>query len=250
MKTGCDRKWCPGLFPSKAVGRLHDGRLSPLLNTLMKTPLLVLGASALVLLGSPAAARAQGSAGSIQQDVVMEIDRLGDGSLTIAFRLSASQWTVWKQQYGDRPDVLWRDLRQQFAASQLTGFSLEKNDVERTAVAKLTISGGTKRRSDGAQEIELPKEMRKISDSGREWIFSGVEQADAGSPMLTQTIRVRLPPEAVDVRLNQPGTAFQALVYQVPEPGTGRGLLFAGLGALVGGLALGAAGFLPGRGGR
>jgi hypothetical protein len=167
--------------------------------------------------------------------------------MTITFRLSASQWTIWKQQYGDRPDVLWRDLKQQFAALALGSFSLEKNEVERTATAKIAVRGGTQLRSDGGQEIEIPKEMKKISDSGREWIFTSVSQEGYGAPILTTTIRVRLPAEAANIRFNQPGTAFQALVYDIPQKGGGGGMLYAGIGALVVGLVLGVVGFLPGK---
>ena len=56
-----------------------------------------------------------------------------------------------------------------------------------------------------------------------------------------------LPAEARNARLSQPGTAFQALVYEIPEAGRRKGVLYVGVGALVIGLVLGAAGFLPGK---
>jgi hypothetical protein len=215
----------------------------------MKTIPSALGlmAFAVALLSTTPALRA--ASDTVQQDIVMEIDRLGDGAITLTFRLSASQWTIWKQQYGDRPDVLWRDLRQQFATMSLGTFSLEKNDLERSATAKLTMRGGTKLRRDGSQEIEIPKEMNKVSDNGGEWIFNSVIQEGYGSPILTQTIRLRLPAEAVNVRLNQPGTAFQSLVYEIPPVGQGKGMLFGGIGALVVGMVLGVVAFIPGKGG-
>lgn len=213
------------------------------MKTILPAPGLM--AFALALVTATPALRA--ASDTIQQDIVMDIDRLGDGAVTLTFRLSASQWTTWKQQYGDRPDVLWRDLRQQFATMSLGTFSLEKNDVDRAATAKFTMRGGTKLRRDGSQEIEIPKEMNKVSDNGGEWIFNSVVQEGYGSPILTQTIRLRLPAEAVNVRLNQPGTAFQSLVYEIPDVGQGKGMLFGGIGALVVGLVLGVVGFLPGR---
>jgi hypothetical protein len=185
-------------------------------------------------------------ADTLQTETSIVVDKLGDGQLTVTFHLSASQWTIWKQQYGDRPDVLWRDLKQQFANMALGDFDLKKNDIERTATARISLRGGTRLRSDGAREIEVPKDMKKISDSGREWIFNAVSQENQYAPILNQTIRVTLPAEATNVRLNQPGTAFQALVYEIPEAGgSGRMLLVGGTGALIIGLGLGVAGFLP-----
>lgn len=188
------------------------------------------------------------AADTLQTDTSIIVDRLGDGQLTMTFHLSASQWTVWKQQYGDRPDVLWRDLKQQFANMALVDFDLKKNDIERSATAQISLRGGTRLRSDGAREIEVPKDMKKISDNGREWIFNAVSQENQYAPILNQTIRLTLPPEATNVRLNQPGTAFQTLVYEIPETGSGgKMMLVGGIGALVIGLALGVAGFLTGK---
>jgi hypothetical protein len=202
----------------------------------------------LVAAGCCVAATAVRAADTRQVDTSIVVDKLGDGQLTVTFHLSASQWTGWKQQYGDRPDMLWRDMKQQFANMALGEFDLKKDDVGRSATVKISFRGGPGLRSDGAREIEVPKEMKKISQTGQDWIFNAVSQENSYSPIIDQTIRINLPPEARNAHLDQPGTAFQALVYEIPEASSrGKGLLFGGLGLLVIGLALGAAGFLKGR---
>jgi len=197
----------------------------------------------LVAAGFCAAIASVRAADTMQIAKSFVLDKLGDGQVTVTFHLSASQWTVWKQQYGDRPDVLWRDMKQELANMALGGFDLKKDDIERSATMKISFRGGPGLRSDGAREIEVPKDMKKISESGREWIFNAVSQANSYAPIINQTIRVTLPAEARNARLNQPGTAFQALVYEIPEAGRGKGMLYVGMGALVIGLALGVAGF-------
>ena len=187
------------------------------------------------------------AADTMQIEKSFVLDKLGDGQVTVTFHLSASQWTVWKQQYGDRPDVLWRDMKQELANMALGEFDLKKDDVERSATMKISFRGGPSLRSDGAREIEVPKEMKKISESGQEWIFNAVSQENSYAPILNQTIRVTLPPEARNARLNQPGTAFQTLVYEIPEASRGKGMLYVGILVLVIGLVLGVAGFLPGK---
>jgi hypothetical protein len=187
------------------------------------------------------------AADTMQVDKSFVLDKHGDGQLTVTFQLSASQWTVWKQQYGDRPDVLWRDMKQQLANMELGDFDLKKDEIARTATMRISFRGGPRLRSDGGSEIGVPKDMKKISESGREWIFNAVSQANSYTPIVNQTIHVTLPAEARNARLNQPGTVFQALVYEIPAAGRGKGTVYVGIGALVIGLVLGVAGFLPGK---
>ena len=188
------------------------------------------------------------AAETMQFDRTFVLDKRGDGQVTDTVHFSAKRWAIWKQQYGDRPDMLWRDKKQELASMALVDFDLKKNEIERTATMKISFRGGPRMRSDGASEIGVPKDMKKISDSGREWIFSAVAQDNSYDPtMVNETIRVTLPAEARNARLEQPGTAFQALVYEIPPAGRGKGMLFLGLSALIIGLVLGVAGFLPGK---
>ena len=190
----------------------------------------------------------QAASDTVQTENVITLDRFGDGTMTVKFQLSASQWTVWKQQYGERPDVLRRDLWQRWARYELGEFKFDKNDVERAATATIVMRGGTQLRGDVSHEIPLPKEMKRISNTEREWIFTSVSQASPYDPILTETTRIVLPPEALNVRLNQPGTAFQALVYDIPASGgSSKAMLFGGIGVLVIGLGLGVVGILPGK---
>jgi len=182
---------------------------------------------ALILLMPIAVGRATET---INMDVVANVDRFGDGSMKITFHLSATQWAIWKQQYGDHPDVLWRDLKQTFAKYALDKFDLQKNDIERTAVVDISAHAFTHVRSDGKRGIEIPKEFRLVSNNGREWIFDFTNQQSPYSPILTQTNRIVLPEESRNARLDQPGTGSEQLVYNMPEnPGFRPILLGLGL---------------------
>ena len=46
--------------------------------------------------------------------------------MKVIFHLSASRWAAWRQEYGDHPDVLWRDLKQKFAKAALDKFDLQE----------------------------------------------------------------------------------------------------------------------------
>jgi hypothetical protein len=176
---------------------------------------------------------------TINSDVVANLDPYGDGSMKMTFHLSASQWAIWKQQYGDHPDVLWRDLKQKFAKYALEKFDIQKNEVERTATADIEARAFTHVRGDGTRGIEIPKEFRLVSNSGREWVFDFTTQESPYSPILAQMSRVILPADATNAHIEQPGTGFQQLVYQMPDNSSGNALfLWAGISAMAGGVVL------------
>jgi len=176
---------------------------------------------------------------TINTDVVASLDPYGDGSMKMTFHLSASQWAVWKQQYGDHPDVLWRDLKQKFAKYALEKFDIQKNEVERTATADIEARAFTRVRGDGTRGIEIPKEFRLVSNSGREWVFDFTTQESPYSPILAQMSRVILPANAINAHIEQPGTGFQQLVYQMPDNSSGNILfLWTGISAMAGGVIL------------
>lgn len=188
------------------------------------------------------------AADTIHMDAVMEIDRHGDGKLTITFRLSASQWGMWKQNYGDRPDVLWRDLRHQFSRYAFDSFDLKKDDITRTATATLTGRALTVVRADGSREVEVGKDFKPISNTARDWVFTATQQATPYTPILSQTAKFILPPEATNAKLHQPGTEYQRIVYEMPETSLRPAMLGGGLGIATLGLVLFALGFvLPGK---
>jgi hypothetical protein len=180
-----------------------------------------------------------GATETINSDVVANLDPYGDGSMKMTFHLSASQWAIWKQQYGDHPDVLWRDLKQKFAKYALEKFDIQKNEVERTATADIEARAFTHVRGDGTRGIEIPKEFRLVSNSGREWVFDFTTQESPYSPILAQMSRVILPADATNAHIEQPGTGFQQLVYQMPDNSSGNALfLWAGISAMAGGVVL------------
>jgi hypothetical protein len=161
--------------------------------------------------------------------------------------LSASRWAAWRQEYGDHPDILWRNLKQRFAKAALDKFDLQRNDVDRTATADIEARALTRIRGDGSRGIEMQKEFRLVSNTPLEWVFEATSQASPESPILAQTIRVILPPQAFNARIDSPGTTDQQIVYQMPEGAASNALLlWAGILAIGVGIALGIFGLASG----
>jgi hypothetical protein len=210
----------------------------------MKRPIFGL---VMVFLASVATTQVGFATDTVNQDAVIRVDPYGDGSMKVIFHLSASRWAAWRQEYGDHPDVLWRDLKQKFAKAALDKFDLQRNDIDRTATADIEARALTTVRGDGSRGIEMQKDFRLVSNTPLEWVFEATSQASPEAPILTQTFRIFLPPQAMNARIDSPGTADQQLVYQMPEGAASNGLLlWAGILAIGVGILLGVLGLVSG----
>jgi hypothetical protein len=185
------------------------------------------------------------AADTINTDVIAKVDPYGDGTITLTFRLSAAQWENWREQYGDHPDLLWRDLKQRFAKYALDKFDLKRDDIDRTATANLGARAITTVRGDGSRAIEMAKDAKFVSGSGSEWIFESVAQASPYSAIATETTRIMLPPEAMNAHVETIGSEPQQLVYQLPESNSNNAyFLCAGVLAIAGGVIFGIVGLI------
>jgi hypothetical protein len=185
------------------------------------------------------------AADTINTDVVASVDPYGDGTITLTFRLSAAQWKNWREQYGDHPDLLWRDLKQRFAKYALDKFDLKRDDIDRTATANIVARALTTVRADGTRAIEMGKEARFVSNTGSEWIFESVGQASPYSPIDTETTRIILPARALNAHVETIGSEPQQLVYQLPDANFDNAfLLYGGLLAVAAGVIFGIVGII------
>src|SRR5689334_6973476 len=128
-----------------------------------------------------------------------EFDEKGDARIEFSFQLGAAQWAKWKDQYGDHPDILLRDTKYQLASAVIDDFSLDKDEVRRHAVAKIKARALAKYRGDGQFEIQIPKNLKLVAGSGREWAFttSGLEEGG----IVNLTSRAKLPQNAQNAHL-------------------------------------------------
>lgn len=177
---------------------------------------------------------------------IYHVDDKGDARVEVSFQLGARHWAGWKTQFGDHPDILLRNLKYQMAAAVLDDYGLEKNDMKRHAVAKVKARAVARYRGDGQFAVEVPKNMRMVSNAGGEWVFTSTEM-DSGN-IMSLTDRARLPSDARDVRFVN-GNDYNHIVYSMPQkPHRSNQMLYLG-GGLVGvGVLAGIVGLvLPGR---
>ncbi|MEO8617546.1 MAG: hypothetical protein ABI600_20615 [Luteolibacter sp.] len=172
---------------------------------------------------------------------VYQIDSLGDAEIEVTFQYSASQWATWKEQYGNRPDIVLRDMRYNMATSVLENFSLEKDDVQRRATGKVKARALARYRNSGQFIIDVPKEMKLVTGENRDWIFSFTNSVNG--EIVSQTLHAKLPANAHDVHFGSGGD-FDNLTYTLDLPDSKSktpltaGISLVALGALLGGASL------------
>jgi hypothetical protein len=198
----------------------------------LRLPLLLLAAAC----ANPAAAQ-QSDSVSRTINQVYQIDDLGDADIEVTFQYSASQWATWKEQYGNRPDIVLRDMRYTMATSVLENFSLEKDDVQRRATGKVKARALARYRNSGQFIIDVPKEMKLVTGENRDWIFSFTNAVNG--EIVSQTLRAKLPANAHDVHFGSGGD-FDNLTYTLDLPSSRP------TGFLIAGFSLASFGFLLG----
>ena len=177
---------------------------------------------------------------------ICQLDERGDARIEINFQLGAKKWAQWKYQYGNQPDIVLRNLKYQLAAAVLddAGFQMEKDEVHRRAVARVTARALASYRREGQFEIDVPKNMKLVANSGREWVFTNSALEEDG--IINITNRFKLPAHAHNPRLAT-GNDYDHLIYSLKIPRSKPKLLYAGLLLLVTAAVLGTLSFRPSR---
>ena len=174
---------------------------------------------------------------------IYEIDNAGNAKIEFDFQLGAAQWAKWKDQYGDHPDLMLRNVKYELAAAVIDDFSLDKDDVHRKATAKIKARALAKYRGDGQFEIQVPKNMKLVAGSGRDWAFTSSQLEEGGIVNITD--RAKLPSNAQNAHLTT-GNDYDLLVYSLDvEPSKPKTFLYLGIASLLAAAGVGFAAFRP-----
>ncbi len=172
---------------------------------------------------------------------IYKIDERGNAEIEFHFQLNASQWAEWKDEYGDHPDMMLRNVKYQLAAAVIDDFSLEKDDVHRSAVAKIKARCLAIYHGNGQFTLQVPKNMKLVTGSGTEWVFTSSSLENGG--LVNITDRAKLPANAQNVHLIS-GNDYDQLAYSLEVTSSrSKALLAIGIMFLVAAAVLGALSF-------
>ena len=155
-------------------------------------------------------------ADSLNQEMRIDLDAVGDGTVTITDHYSAPAWMEWKDSIGDHPDLVVRDKKHDYAAWEITDISFSKDDVARVAESKMKVRAFAQINKDGEYVLDrLPVGLHLVTNKGDEWIFGGhSEDSDADNPT-DLTVHVNLPPGATNAHAVNPDSSHTQLIYSV-----------------------------------
>jgi hypothetical protein len=167
---------------------------------------------------------------------IYQFNERGDANVEFDFGFDKASWDMWKSQYGDHPDVLLRYMKHDMAAAVIEDFALEKDDMNRKAVARFKARALANYRGNDQFEIAVPKSMKLVTGSGLEWVFmqSGSETTPKGENRIVNiTYRGKLPAKAHDAHLVN-GNDINRLAYTLEvSPAKPKTLLYGGVVLIV-----------------
>ena len=203
-------------------------------------PLLLL----VVLALAGGTARAQET---MHVEQTIDVDELGDGTFKMLMTFTASQFQAWQDRFGDNPALLRRDITLNLSQYDVTGFNLEKNELDREVTITLSASGMTRYKGDGLFELDVPKNWKLANKDKNVLKFTYLEPA--GMMTIQHHVTINLPEAASDV--TDPHRAeggMQRMTYTMPVKRDSSLMLILGIVLLVAGLAVTAVGAVKAKG--
>jgi len=175
------------------------------------------------------------------------VDKAGNAEIDCKMQFDAKQWAIWKEEFGDHPDLMLRNVKYEMAAAVIDDFSLQKDDMRRTADAKIKGRCFATYRGNGQFQIQAEKDRKMVAGSGTEWVFTSSSLGNSGG-IQNSTNRITLPAGAQNAHLVN-GNDYNWLTYNLEvSPAKPPALLYGGVAFLVAALVIGALSFLtPGK---
>jgi hypothetical protein len=152
------------------------------------------------------------------QEMNIDLDAVGNGTVSVKERYPAQGWIRWKAAVGDHPDLVVRNEKREYAAWDFLDFSFSKDDISRTAESKKKVRALAELQRDGTYSLNrLIGGLHLVTNKGNEWIFSG--RSESESMETEQTVHINLPAGAYNSHVVNPDSNEMELNYSVPKSG-------------------------------
>ncbi|MFN0133245.1 MAG: hypothetical protein ACKVW3_12065 [Phycisphaerales bacterium] len=178
----------------------------------------------------------------LKQSIEFRPDRVGDCRVTISMTLTASEWQVWT----NGAFYTWPSLWKREIIRKLPGAQIKPEDVKitndldaRRVLVQFTARGIARPRPNNRYELNLTDLRNKTDQREREFLF--IENITDGSLNMQPEMRVFVPDEATDIRLEKGDNDLgYSISYALPAPAIDNTWLFgsAGLGIAAIGLTV------------
>jgi hypothetical protein len=182
---------------------------------------------------------------TIAFDEVINVDALGDASMTVTFTLTAAQFAAWNQKYGQNKSLLKRDMEKIFSQYDTYDWDIKVKEMERQVTVGLKAHGVVQHKTNGRYEFPVLKTWKGGQIVGHSIDYNFVEPLGQGA-LAQFNAKVNLPDNASAIQ-NDTGESGEKIIrYDVPVGSInwlkwttmGIGTLILLLGALIAGVGL------------
>lgn len=175
-------------------------------------------------------------------DMTMALDPVGNIDGKVKFSLTARQFGMWFARYGQNQSLLRRDLSRTLSQYETSDWDVQIRQMDREVTIGFRARGATRYLGDGRFEVRSPKNWKSAGITGQTVNYNYVEAA--GPQTLMYAVHVVAPPGATGIAESTADTGEQAITYTLPVAGSGKGWMpVVGAAALLLGLGVVATGF-------
>jgi hypothetical protein len=197
--------------------------------------LTMLTVACLLVVATVTVANAQGRLETLNIDMSMKMDAIGNGVMTMKYTLNAAQYQGWLNKYGGNQALLRRDMSKFVSQYETRDWTVEEKPMDRTITISLTVLGCVLHKQGGAFEFRVPKQWRGGERTGTTFSYNYVEAAGGGAVSQTN-VKLILPETASNFLEDKSETGDRVIQYSAPVPGSGRRMaLWFGIVALIAG---------------
>ena len=173
---------------------------------------------------------------SINVGIVMKVDPLGDGVMTMTFTLSAIQFKNWQSKYGEDQGLLRRDMTNNYMGQfDTSDWDVKTDTMNRTVAISVKAHGIVIPRGGGMFEFRVPKSWRGGERNGTTYSYNFAEPSGDGGIVQTNA-KLILPVTASHFTEDKSETGEPVIQYRVPVGSLSGIMLYAGAAFLAAGL--------------
>jgi len=170
---------------------------------------------------------------SLNVGILMKVDPLGDGTMTMTFTLSAIQFKSWQAKYGEDQGLLRRDMMNNYMGQfDTSDWDVKTDTMNRTVAISVKAHGIVIPRGGGTFEFRVPKSWRGGERNGTTYSYNFAEPSGDGGIIQTNA-KLVLPATASHFTEDKSETGEPVIQYRVPVGGLTGILLYAGAAFLL-----------------
>ena len=177
----------------------------------------------------------------LKQNLIFNIDNLGDGHLEMSYKFTASQWDNFKKIMGANEDMLKRQMERALPAYYLQNFVYKEDAMNRTYTLSFDALGLARINDNGQWQIDMDiknPDITKISDRN----YALTATYNSQGTLIQQMAKLNIPENASDIKQEKDAFGKAIFTYTLTPGHKGFSLLFLVAGILL--IAAGAVAYL------